>query len=226
MRTRPAGSQDTPSPPEALEQFLKRVLWEHSNACDSLAPDPVHDLRVALRRCRTLAEGFATLDDSPDWRRMRKVAKKLQAGLAGLRDAQVMAGEVRQFHLNRGAAGRVLAESIERDERRAERKAKQALAWLAMIKENGHAEGRFYLRFDAMDRPGTMAQITAALGERGISLSGVLQHERDEDRFVPVVVLTHESRRGDLLDAVERIKAMDCIQGEPVVIRIIDLPNG
>ena len=72
----------------------------------TLAADTVHDLRVALRRSRSLAEGYATLDDDRDWRRLRKAAKELQGGLAALRDAQVMAGWVRQTALQRRPRGR------------------------------------------------------------------------------------------------------------------------
>jgi CHAD domain-containing protein len=127
MASRPARSQNKEAQPEVLAQFLKRVLREHSNARAELAPDPVHDLRVALRRCRTLAEGFLTLDDHRDWRRMRKAAKKLQTGLSGLRDTQVMAGEIRQFRLTGRGAGKVVAQSIERDQMKARRDARKAL---------------------------------------------------------------------------------------------------
>ncbi len=84
---------------------------------------------------------------------------------------------------------------------------------------------RFYLRVNAMDRPGTMAQITAALGERGISLSAVLQHEVNQGQFVPVVVTTHQARRGDVAAALAHIGSLDVICGKPVMIRIVDLPH-
>jgi CHAD domain-containing protein len=125
MPPRPADSKN--SPPEALERFLKRVLREHSALRDSLAPDPVHDLRVALRRCRTLAEGFATIDNHRDWKRMRKTAKRLQSGLAGLRDAQVMAERVRQLRIAGSPAGLAVAERLRRDERKGKRKARRSL---------------------------------------------------------------------------------------------------
>jgi CHAD domain-containing protein len=125
MCPRPADTQN--SPPEALERFLKRVLHEQSQVRHSLAPDPVHDLRVALRRCRSLAEGLATLDKHGDWRRLRKCAKKLQSGLAKLRDAQVMAGRVRHLRFTGGPAGAAVAESLRRDERKGKRKAQRAL---------------------------------------------------------------------------------------------------
>ena len=58
--------------------------------------DLVHDLRVALRRCRSLAQGLATVDvvEAKLWRRLSKTARGLFAGLGTMRDAQVMRGWV------------------------------------------------------------------------------------------------------------------------------------
>jgi len=52
--------------------------------------DPVHDLRVALRRCRSMAEGFRAVDPDPTWRKMRKAGKTLFSALGELRDVQVL----------------------------------------------------------------------------------------------------------------------------------------
>ncbi len=85
---------------------------------------------------------------------------------------------------------------------------------------------RYYLRINAVDRPGVIARVTAELGERGISLSAVLQHEPEPgSEYVPVVIVTHEARKGDLDDAVKLIAEMDVVQGDPVMIRIVDMPE-
>ncbi len=52
--------------------------------------DPVHDLRVALRRCRSMADGLRALDPDPSWKQMRKAGKQLFSALGDLRDVQVM----------------------------------------------------------------------------------------------------------------------------------------
>lgn len=84
---------------------------------------------------------------------------------------------------------------------------------------------RFYLRIHALDVPGVMAQVTRLLGEAGISLSAVLQHESAAGQFVPVVITTHHARRGDLMRAASRIADLDVIRSRPVVLRIVDLPE-
>lgn len=85
---------------------------------------------------------------------------------------------------------------------------------------------RYYLRINAMDKPGVMARIARLLGDADISISSVLQHEVAEGRFVPVVVTTHNARWGALQRALDRIEQLKVIQGRPVSIRIVDMPVG
>jgi CHAD domain-containing protein len=69
---------------------MHEVLRQADRAADGFKPDPVHDLRVALRRCRSVAEGLRAIDPDPRWKKMRRSAKELFASLGRLRDAQVM----------------------------------------------------------------------------------------------------------------------------------------
>jgi exopolyphosphatase/guanosine-5'-triphosphate,3'-diphosphate pyrophosphatase len=69
---------------------MERVLAECDRAAAGFAADPVHDLRVALRRCRSLADGLMALDPDPSWKDMKKAGRKLFQALGELRDMQVM----------------------------------------------------------------------------------------------------------------------------------------
>jgi CHAD domain-containing protein len=69
---------------------MERVLVECDRASSSFHPDPVHDLRVALRRCRSLADGLMVMDSDSSWKEMKKAGKKLFQALGDLRDMQVM----------------------------------------------------------------------------------------------------------------------------------------
>jgi CHAD domain-containing protein len=69
---------------------MDRVIKELENASSSLDADPVHDLRVAIRRCRSVAAVMEEVDPDPAWPAMRKGARKLFRELGVLRDAQVM----------------------------------------------------------------------------------------------------------------------------------------
>jgi len=69
---------------------MLRVLEEYGRAAAGFHPDPVHDLRVALRRCRSMADGMMALDPDPVWKEMKKAGKKVFQSLGELRDTQVM----------------------------------------------------------------------------------------------------------------------------------------
>ena len=73
-----------------LSFWMDRVLAELKNVRSSPDADTVHDLRVAIRRCRSVAAVMEEVDPDPAWPAMRKVARKLFHGLGALRDAQVM----------------------------------------------------------------------------------------------------------------------------------------
>ena len=74
----------------SLALWMNRVLEECDRASVEFAADPVHDLRVALRRCRSIADGIMAIDPDPSWKRMKKAGKILFSSLGELRDTQVM----------------------------------------------------------------------------------------------------------------------------------------
>jgi CHAD domain-containing protein len=80
-----------------LAFWMDRVLKELENFQASSHPDVVHDLRVAIRRCRSVAAVMEEVDPDPGWPAMRKVARKLFRELGALRDAQVMDDLVRKL---------------------------------------------------------------------------------------------------------------------------------
>src|SRR5262249_39536350 len=73
-----------------LSYWMERVLKELDEVRTSPDPDAVHDLRVALRRCRSLAAVMEEVDPDPTWPEMRKLGRKLFRQLGELRDTQVL----------------------------------------------------------------------------------------------------------------------------------------
>lgn len=73
-----------------LTYWAQRALEECDKASQDFAADPVHDLRVAIRRCRSMADGFLSVDPDPEWKEMKKLGKALFSSLGDLRDTQVM----------------------------------------------------------------------------------------------------------------------------------------
>ncbi|HEY6339696.1 MAG TPA: CHAD domain-containing protein, partial [Candidatus Sulfotelmatobacter sp.] len=73
-----------------LRYWMLRVLDECEHVSADFSADPVHDLRVALRRCRSMADGLIAIDPDPDWKAMKKAGKRLFQRLGELRDIQIM----------------------------------------------------------------------------------------------------------------------------------------
>ncbi len=76
---------------------MERAVSEMDRVLPALEADPVHDLRVALRRCRSIASSFRTIDFHPAWRRMDRAARSIFRQLGELRDVQVLSGWVRKL---------------------------------------------------------------------------------------------------------------------------------
>src|SRR5580692_4699522 len=111
----------------ALKRSLQRALRNHRRAGKKLKATPVHDLRVALRRCRSLAEGLSAIDPDPVWRRLRKASKRQQSALSDLRDLQVLESWLKPLRLTAGPVGEALAARLKKEQRRAKRKASRSL---------------------------------------------------------------------------------------------------
>jgi CHAD domain-containing protein len=80
-----------------LALWMERVLEECDRASVEFGADPVHDLRVALRRCRSMADGLLVMDPDPSWKEMKRAGRQLFRELGELRDAQVMEEWVRSL---------------------------------------------------------------------------------------------------------------------------------
>jgi hypothetical protein len=65
-----------------------------------------------------------------------------------------------------------------------------------------------------------MAAITKVLGDAGIGLASVLQHEEHTGPGVPIVIVTYEAQEGALQAAVERIDDLPVTLAPTVRIRI------
>lgn len=95
----------------------------------------------------------------------------------------------------------------------------------AQVRPVAELRSRYYLRAMARDVPGTIAQISAALGRHGISISSIHQREADGGPFVPIVITTHLAVEGAVTAALAEIDALDCTQPPAVRLRIIDQPK-
>jgi CHAD domain-containing protein len=80
-----------PKPVErGIAYWMERVVSECEKARGNFDADAVHDLRVALRRCRSMAEALQSVNGDPTWKKMRRAGKVVFAALGDLRDTQVL----------------------------------------------------------------------------------------------------------------------------------------
>jgi CHAD domain-containing protein len=111
-----------------LSYWMNRVLEELASFRTASNPETVHDLRVAIRRCRSLAAVMEEVDPDPAWPQMRKAARKLFRALGTLRDAQVMQEWVKKLGAANDPVRAHLLASLEQDEKRYAESAQRASA--------------------------------------------------------------------------------------------------
>jgi homoserine dehydrogenase len=80
----------------------------------------------------------------------------------------------------------------------------------------------YYLRVQALDRPGVLSRIAGIMADHSISIHSVIQKGRQQSGTVPVVFLTHSAREKDVQAAARKINDLDVVEGPPVIIRIED----
>jgi homoserine dehydrogenase len=86
---------------------------------------------------------------------------------------------------------------------------------------------RYYLRLMVIDRPGVLAKLTEIFGRYNMSISAITQREGsayDErgEAIVPVVVLTHRAREGNVQAAIKEIAGLEVCTQKPICIRVVD----
>lgn len=79
---------------------------------------------------------------------------------------------------------------------------------------------RYYLRFTVPDRPGVLAQLSGALGERNISIASMIQKGHEQLSAVSVVLTTHAAKEADLKAALAKIETLGLSDEPAMVIRI------
>ncbi|WP_370301515.1 homoserine dehydrogenase [Pseudooceanicola sp.] len=77
----------------------------------------------------------------------------------------------------------------------------------------------YYLRMSLMDKPGALAKIAAILGNSGISIDRMRQYGHSE-ATAPVLIVTHNTTRAALDEAIAAMTGTDVMASLPVALRI------
>jgi homoserine dehydrogenase len=80
--------------------------------------------------------------------------------------------------------------------------------------------GAYYIRLMVVDRPGVIADVTAALRDEEVSLEAMLQRGRAPDEAVPVVLTTHNTVEASMRRALARIENLKTVVEPPRLIRV------
>lgn len=83
--------------------------------------------------------------------------------------------------------------------------------------------GAYYIRLMVMDRPGVIADVSAALRDEEVSLEAMIQRGRHPTEAVPVVLTTHETEEAAMRRALARIGSLSTVLEPPRMIRIESL---
>ena len=105
------------------------------------------------------------------------------------------------------------------------------LSWFggeeATLFPTSEIEGPYYLRLQVSDLPGVLAKVATVLGETGVSVSRMIQHEAVSGlEGVTMVIDTHAVREGALLEAVARLDALPETVAPTVVLRFYERGAG
>jgi CHAD domain-containing protein len=138
-------ARDTSSTPARAERFhiaaqMRRVSALLKHADRTLDTETVHDLRVAMRRCRSVADLMADVDPHPSWSAVKRLSRRLFKRLGVLRDSHVLRERLAAADSEDGLPSSLIT-TLDRREARASRRARRALdrfdrkAWKHLIAE-------------------------------------------------------------------------------------------
>ena len=88
--------------------------------------------------------------------------------------------------------------------------------------QSGHRLGRRYIRFAVNDRPGVLAEITAAMRDAGVSIESMIQKGRPaEGGEVIVALVTHEGPESRVAEALRLLKDSPSLTAPPLVMPLL-----
>ena len=88
--------------------------------------------------------------------------------------------------------------------------------------ETGHRIGQTYLRFTVTDRPGVLAEITAAMRDAEVSIESLIQQGRaNNGGEVLVAMVTHDGPEGAVTKAIDLLRDSASLTAPPLVMQII-----
>ncbi|MEO6153154.1 MAG: homoserine dehydrogenase [Croceibacterium sp.] len=86
----------------------------------------------------------------------------------------------------------------------------------------GHRRNRAYLRFSVTDRPGVLAEISAAMRDAGVSIESLIQQGRPEEGGEALIAMvTHEGPENAVARALKLLGDSPSLREPPLVMRLL-----
>jgi len=83
--------------------------------------------------------------------------------------------------------------------------------------------GTYYIRLNVIDRPGVIADMAGVFGRHGVSIESLLQHGREPEAAVPVVLTTHETTEATMREVAAELGRLEAAIEPPILMRIESL---
>ena len=81
--------------------------------------------------------------------------------------------------------------------------------------ESGNRRGKSYIRFVVADKPGVLAEITAAMRDAEVSIESLIQTEKTDEGSVLISMVTHQSLERDVIQCLQKLSDSSSLQGAP-----------
>ncbi|MFZ3331080.1 MAG: CHAD domain-containing protein [Candidatus Acidiferrales bacterium] len=106
---------------------MNRVLELADAVQEGWKAKDVHDLRVALRRCRTMADTLSEVNPDRGWRKLKKDSRELFRALGALRDTQVEQEWLKKLSAGDDPVRKHLLKTLEQAQTKQQKEAEKAL---------------------------------------------------------------------------------------------------
>ena len=95
------------------------------------------------------------------------------------------------------------------------------------IKPMDEIETQYYIRLNAADHPGVLAQIARVFGDNMISISSAIQPESDDaTQTAEIVIMTHPAREKAMRKALDELEQLEVVREISNFIRVEEIEGG
>ena len=88
------------------------------------------------------------------------------------------------------------------------------------LKPISEIKSAYYLRIEAQDKSGVLAQIATIFSECGISIDTLLQKQAQKQNCATLLLSTHICKESQINTAINKITELKAVQNKPAMIRI------